>query len=358
MDDRHNTAREIASTPAQVETPQVPHLHVVEGAGSAARDPGLRARSVDGAAVMFAMLAVLIVPAILTLRTVKNPGLLSFSTDNPTPLGYTWSLSLWLIPAFAILGWLHHNPSYQLPRKAFWMTVLPLSLLGASLDILFGNTFFVFPNKGSVVGLYIWGLDFSTGQAEWPRTLPIEEFVFYLSGFVAALLLYLWSDIFWFGRYVKDSDLRTSRRRPQVKLHWPSALIGLGLTAAAFLFKKFGPVSHEGIPGYFTFLMAASFIPSSLLFDSVRKYINWQAFSFVSMVMLLISLMWEATLGVPYGWWDYNPKMMIGVFIGAWASLPIEAPLVWILVSFTTVIIYEAVHMLVVSRSAPGGGGT
>ncbi len=354
MNDRHTTARKPSNNAARVEGQPSPLLHVAEGAGISASDPALRSGSGDGAAVVFAMLAVLLVPSIITLRTVQYPASLSISAQDPTPLGYTWSLSLWLMPALAILGWLHHNPKFQIPRKAFWLTVGPLSLLGAALDLLLGNAFFVFPNKGAVLGIYIWGLELSTGQ--WPRTLPLEEFIFYLSGFVAALLLYLWSDIYWFGRYVKDVDLGPSRRRPKVKLHWPSALIGLGLTAAAILFKKLGPVSHEGFPGYFTFLMAASFIPSSLLFDSVRRLINWRAFSFVAMVMLLISMMWEATLAVPYGWWGYKPEMMIGLFIGAWASLPVEAPLVWLLVSYTTVIIYEAVHMLVVSRSVPGGG--
>ena len=41
----------------------------------------------------------------------------------------------------------------------------------------------------------------------------------------------------------------------------------------------------------------------------------------------------EATLAVPYGWWDYQQKQMMGLFIGAWAGLPIEAVVVWIAVT-------------------------
>jgi len=41
----------------------------------------------------------------------------------------------------------------------------------------------------------------------------------------------------------------------------------------------------------------------------------------------------SATLAVPYGWWGYQQKQMMGLFIGAWAGLPIEAVVVWIAVT-------------------------
>jgi hypothetical protein len=59
---------------------------------------------------------------------------------------------------------------------------------------------------------------------------------------------------------------------------------------------------------------------------------------------LTTSLLWEATLGVPYGWWDYQPSQMMGIFIVAWNRLPVEAVFVWIAVSFQTVIVYEVVR--------------
>jgi len=36
---------------------------------------------------------------------------------------------------------------------------------------------------------------------------------------------------------------------------------------------------------------------------------------------------------------------MIGLKIGAWSDLPIEAPCVWMAVSFTTVIVYEVIKI-------------
>ena len=47
---------------------------------------------------------------------------------------------------------------------------------------------------------------------------------------------------------------------------------------------------------------------------------------------------WEATLAVPYGWWGYHPRAMIGLDIGAWSNLPVEAVCVWLAVTYTTVI--------------------
>ena len=80
-----------------------------------------------------------------------------------------------------------------------------------------------------------------------------------------------------------------------------------------------------------------------LLFPSAVPVVNWRAFSLVLFVILLTSLLWEATLGVPYGWWGYQPKQMMGIFVTAWNYLPIEAICVWIAVSFQTVMVYEVV---------------
>jgi hypothetical protein len=60
---------------------------------------------------------------------------------------------------------------------------------------------------------------------------------------------------------------------------------------------------------------------------------------------LLVSLLWEATLALPYGWWNYQHGAMIGVFIGAWSGLPIEAVLVWLAVTYGTVILFEVVKI-------------
>jgi hypothetical protein len=51
------------------------------------------------------------------------------------------------------------------------------------------------------------------------------------------------------------------------------------------------------------------------------------------------------TLAVPYGWWGYRPQTMLGLFIGAWTGLPVEAVCVWFAVTYTTVITYEVIKI-------------
>ena len=62
-------------------------------------------------------------------------------------------------------------------------------------------------------------------------------------------------------------------------------------------------------------------------------------------MLLLVSTFWEATLAVPYGWWGYQDEQMMGLFIGAWAGLPIEAVVVWIAVTYATTIVYTVVTL-------------
>jgi hypothetical protein len=48
--------------------------------------------------IVAAMLAMIAVPAAITLHTVNSPGTLQASNANPTPHGYTWSLLLFVVP--------------------------------------------------------------------------------------------------------------------------------------------------------------------------------------------------------------------------------------------------------------------
>jgi len=52
--------------------------------------------------VIFAIVAALVVPAAIALRTVIHPATLQVTSDNPTPLGYTWSLALFIVPLGAL----------------------------------------------------------------------------------------------------------------------------------------------------------------------------------------------------------------------------------------------------------------
>jgi hypothetical protein len=100
-----------------------------------------------------------------------------------------------------------------------------------------------------------------------------------------------------------------------------------------------------GFPWYWTYLLAAAFVPSAGFFRTVRRFVNWRAFSFTFVLVLLISLTWEASLASPYGWWGYQHETMTGLFITAWNHLPVEAVFVWLAVTYTTVIVYEVITL-------------
>jgi len=174
--------------------------------------------------------------------------------------------------------------------------------------------------------------------------VPIEEYAFYLTGFLCVLLLYLWLDQYWLAAYnVETESTQRKEFHRLLKLHPESILLAMLLVAAAILYKKFFSPSPSGFPGYFIFLALTALVPSSALLPSTRSVINWRAFSLATFFVLLVSLMWEVTLAIPYGWWNFRDEQMLGVRITAWGQLPIEEVCLWIAVTYATVIVYETV---------------
>ena len=306
-------------------------------------DPPNRTPERD-AATLVVLIVLVLIPAALTLLTVEQPTRPVPVASNPTPLGYTWSLGLFLVPTLVLGSWFLRHPRYPLQRKAFWLTVLPLSLLGIGLDVLFGHHFFEFPNTGATLGIEVPVVGGS---------VPVEEFVFYVSGFLTTLLLYIWCDEYWLGAY-NVPDYRAEYRqhgRPRVlSFHWPSLAIGVLAVAGAATYKALLSPAPEGFPGYFTFLVFVAIVPSIFLYPAALPFINWRAVSVVFFVLVLISLLWEVTLAHPYQWWAFRAEQMIGIFIGGWTSLPVEEPLVWMAVTYTTVIVYETLKIVLSLR--------
>ena len=287
--------------------------------------------------VVLAIAAVLVIPAALALHSVSHPGVLRIDSENPTPLGYTISLLLFIVPIVALALWFSARRDLQFPKQAFWRTIAILAPLGFLLDLLFGNAFFVFSNQRATLGI---------GVPAIGGPLPVEEFVFYLTGFIIVLLSYLWCDEYWLRAYNVPDYAAAARGIPRImRFHFPSVIIGVALIGAAVIYKKIFSGSPEGFPWYFTYLALASLIPSAGFFRTAQPFINWRAFSFTFFLLLLISLLWEATLALPYGWWGYRENAMLGLSIGAWSNLPIEAVLVWMAASFTTVIVYEVIKI-------------
>lgn len=297
-----------------------------------------------------------------TLVSVREP-LASAVGGDPSPYGYTRSLALFLVPLAALGWWFWRHPELSYPRRAFWRSALLLAALGIALDLLFANTFFVFPNHNATLGECV---DSGGQPLPWSAAsllciparggvVPVEEFVFYVSGFMVVLMAYIWADEYWLARYNVPDYTEASRGVERIVRFHPAALaLGAGLVALSFILRAvLGSEIDGGFPGYACYLIAAAVVPSAGLFRTARDFINWRAFNFTFFSILLVSLIWEVTLALPYGWWGYDPRWMIGGFITAWFGLPIEAVFVWLAVTFATVIVYETIKIWLASgRSA------
>lgn len=300
------------------------------------------------------MALVLIVPFALTLRTVSQPRpVVNDLAANPTHHGYTWSLSLFIVPVVVLASWVSFRKQNPVQKKAFWITAILLASGGVCLDVFFGLTFFTFVNQDATLGFTFWGWSLSGG---WQKVIPVEELGFYFFGIVAVLLAYVWGDEFWFGAYnLDDAPRRGTKLRQVFSFHAGSAIFGVVIFALGCCYKKFGAHPwHEGFPGYFLFLTTAALTPSILFFPSANPFINWRAFSLAFLFMLLVSLFWEAAIAVPYQWWGFQPRHMLGLMINGFCGLPVEEPILWLGVTWATVIIYEIIYTLIYARAFSG----
>ena len=192
--------------------------------------------------VVFAIAAALVVPAVThAVWTVVHPVILQATSDNPTPLGYTWKLAIVYHPdRLRSAGGLSVDPICSFQERRFGRTLAVLTPLGFALDLLFGNAFFVFRNKSATLG---WEIPAVGGP------IPIEEFVFYLAGFMLVLLSYLWCDEYWMGEYNVPDYAAMAKNIPRiVRFHFASVVLGILLIAAAIVYRKFLSGAPEGFP--------------------------------------------------------------------------------------------------------------
>lgn len=290
-------------------------------------DPGLRAEPVTGAYHRSARDLLKIGFPSLILTAGPVPALLAEGRQ------YTWSLTIFAVPATLLLFWLLLSPEPRRSTNTRSITVslvilVPLALV---LDLLLGDEFFLFRNREAVMGVYLPALDLF--RVDHTGAIPIEELLFFVCGFLFILLVYTWS----------DQSLFVSREQP--RRTWPLAcsllpalvpLCGVILWIAALL----GALIPA--PGYLIYLLVVPSGVAAALLPRVAHRTNWPAFTFTAATVFWISIVWEVGLAVPQGWWGYRPEAMVGVFIGT--DLPVEAALVWVLAPLTSVLVLEAVR--------------
>lgn len=322
-------------------------------------------RSRRSVLVIVGMVVCLALPLALTLTTVRVPAWQAQGVDDPTPFGYTVSLLLFLVPVVAIGGW-HLRGKRGFDQRAFLWSAGMIAGLGSLLDVAFGHAFFAFPNQGATLGLRLPAWDWSR-MTFVGGYLPVEEFGFYILGGIFMAATYLWAAEYWVPDRQRDDYHEAARAHPRIiRIGWWALGLWLLALGGGLAFRA---LRSGGFAGYYTFVMVGGALPTVLLGRTVREFVNWHALAFAFGALLLVSVIWEASLGVPYGWWAYRPGQMMGIYIRGWANLPIEAVLVWILGVWTAVHIYEFFriflrmddrkvrHRLFGQRSEGGGAG-
>lgn len=300
---------------------------------------------------MQSMLTIFSVPVlalfvgVLTIHHDPTPPYLS---RDYSPLGYTISLAIFVVPSTTLGIWFIRQCRVASPMqwRAFWITASIVVPLWCAVDLLLGNTFFRFPNPDATLRIFAPG--YMPGMG-WPRTIPIEEFVFYASGCAVILLGYIWSGRSWLAAYAMPEAAYLARVRQASRLivvRRGALLTGLLLFAAAWIFKRFVAREYpDGFPGYFLFELALVIGPAAVLYDAVGPFLNRPAFVAKTIMLLLLSLMWEATMALPYGWWGYRYDQMMGFVIHPWFDLPIEAVILWPAAAFMNICLYEMVRL-------------
>lgn len=297
-------------------------------------DPGRDIR------ILLGMVVTLGLPAVMTLASIQARPEDALKDPNASRFGYTISLLLFLFPILVLFG-LHlqaHKPNVH--RRALIWSSVAIASIGFVLDTVFGYTFFTFKNPYATLGIYLPSWDWAA--MSWVSGyLPVEEFAFYILGALFTIAVYLWANDEWLADYDPDVHRDLCRAVPKlIHVSWGSLWIWLALLAAGIVFKRVGP-HPEGFPGYFIFVMTLGFLPTFLFLRAISPFVNWRAFGFAFGILLLVSLIWEATLGVPYDWWNYHHDQMLGIKVRAWADLPMEAVLLWLVIAWDCIIAFE-----------------
>lgn len=255
-------------------------------------------------------------------------------------LGYTRSLLLFLVPVLSGAAWIWRDRRGRrtVQWRALATTVSGWTAIGWLLDLALAATFFRFPDEAATCGVAVPGLDLaSLGFVP----VPIEEFAFYLLGFLAAITVYLWLDRRVFA--ARRITLVGGDRRRRARVHAPTLAAGAVALAVAWFGKG-------ALPGYTLFLVVAAVIPNAWLMPLAWPHVNGRALTVAMVVLGSLAALWETTLALPNGWWAYEERHMVAMIETPWSRLPVEAIAVWLLWPWTTVLTYEALR----ARAADG----
>ena len=310
-------------------------------------------------------MAVVIAVSFITVSSVHDPRLWK-QPEYTLKYGYTYSLVLVLLPLLGLAWW------YRISRKSdtdgrlkalIKAVLVNAAIAGVVLvvfDIVFAMLLFEFPHQESVIGRYIWGY---TWQGEcstiwtiyrlsscYDLTIPIEEVAFYVGGAAVLRGMYIWASEDFLDKYTIAHDhyvreAKATAARGLVSINWRVLALMVALLVGGYTFKHYW--GGGGFPVYLFLQILIVASPLTFLYTRVRPFINTRALLMVMVLQVLVSVIWEATAALPYGWWDYRREYMIGSFVYPWAKLPIEACFFWVAVGWSAMFLHEAMKIKV-----------
>ncbi len=256
---------------------------------------------------------------------------------------YTLTLLIWILPIIGFEIFFHQKKLLTpIKRKALSVSVIVLAFIGILLDLFFARFFFTFPNHSMTLGIEIFDI-------------PIEEFIFYVTGFWFIIYLYIFCDEWFLKKYNPPDEkyykYRTKLKKKLIFIHARSIYMVIVFIILGIVVQKFINKSPSIIPGYYLFLLLIAYTPTILFYRLTKRYINWRAFAFTLILTTMISIIWEVTLAIPRGYWGYQSGQMLGIFIPVWSSkysqLPLEAVTVWIFCTLVT-LVYEYIKIAII----------
>jgi hypothetical protein len=280
--------------------------------------------------------------------------------------GYTYSLSLIALPLLFLGRWYYSRRDKKKLRplmRALSVNVIVIGVVWICLDVFLANKIFAFPNHDATILPMFWGYSWASGCTTlwtilrgscYQRNIPTEEIFFYLGNTALLSMMYMWATEDFYCEYTipRAHYERAAKKAPPL-IRWNRLiiLVAAAMFVAGFIAKKFGWWPHDasGWPSYLFIEIIIVFLPLAAVYTNVHAFTNPRAFMFVLVLQVLVSLVWEATLAVPFGWWNYQPHQMMGLTVSAWSNLPLEAWGLWLSVGWGSMFIYETTKIKVLS---------
>ena len=284
--------------------------------------------------------------------------------------GYSKSLALVILPlAFLLLWYFRSRDELRLRpiMKAVRQVIILVTLAWLALDALFAHLFFTFPVESARIypWLQIYGFTWEEGVCGsllsglfngecWKLNIPVEEVVFYLGSAAVLNFLYMWGAEDCYSLYSLPRAIYDKKAKaigPLFSLSKRILFVGLAILVVAVVIKKqgWGHSNTDGWPLYLTAQMAIVLVPLAAFSNQVRLFTNPRAALLTAAVTVLISVIWEATLALRYGWWNYQRASMVGPTVAPWSDLPVEAWILWVSVTWGVMVNYEVAKIKGVS---------